>query len=103
MSSFLPAEFSAAALEVHWRPREKPLAPVAVAARGFAALRLAQRLLAEDELLERFEGVAGRELLVLQPNALQPCTDLPWVDGVQYLGKDPRSEERRVGKECRGR
>ncbi len=106
MSSFLPTAFSAAALAVHWQPRRKPLAPLAVAARGAAALRLAKRLLADNEPLERFDGVAGRELLVLQVNAApidspQPSTlngnallknagvVLPWVDGVQYLGKDP--------------
>lgn len=71
--------------EISWRPRQNPLLPVAVAARGDAALRLARRLLLlDDESLARLEGVAGDELIVIRGAE----EDLPWVEGVQYLGVD---------------
>ena len=71
--------------EISWTPRQIPLLPVAVAARGDAALRLARRLLLlDDESLTRLKGVAGDELIVIK-GAEQ---DLPWVEGVQYLGID---------------
>jgi MoxR-vWA-beta-propeller ternary system protein len=67
-------------------PRETPLAPVAALATGAAARRLARRLLAAtDEHLARLEGVAGPGLLVVTGAE----ADLPWVDGVRYLGRDP--------------
>ena len=67
-------------------PRRRPLEPIAVAARGDAAQRLQRRLLtASDEVLERLEGVAGPELLLV----LGPADLLPWVDGAIYLGRDP--------------
>lgn len=69
-----------------WKPRDIPLPPVAVAARGEPALRLARRLLQfDDESLARFEGVSGQLLIVTRG----PADLLPWVDGVQYLGIDP--------------
>jgi hypothetical protein len=71
-------------LAVRWRPRERPLAPVAVAARGEAAPRLARRLLRGPQPLTAFRLVAGRQILVV----LGPSEDLPWVDGVFYLGRD---------------
>jgi hypothetical protein len=71
---------------VTWRPRPRPLEPAGVAARGAAARALAGRLLARgDEELARLSGVAGPELLI----ALGAPDDLPWVDGVSYLGRDP--------------
>lgn len=71
---------------VTWRPRPDPLEPAGVAARGAAARSLAARLLARgDEELGRLRGVAGPELLV----ALGAAADLPWTDGVSYLGRDP--------------
>jgi hypothetical protein len=71
---------------VTWRPRPSPLEPAGVAARGTAARALAGRLLARgDEELSRLAGVAGPELLI----ALGAPGDLPWVDGVSYLGQDP--------------
>lgn len=76
-------------IEVEWRPRPEPLAPVGAAARGAAAARLARRLLEEDdELLSReFRGVGGRGLLVI----LGAEERLPWVEGVTYLGRDERA------------
>jgi MoxR-vWA-beta-propeller ternary system protein len=72
-------------LPVSWRPRPVPLDPVGVAARGEAARRLAQRLLARgDETLARLSGVAGPDLIVL----LGEAAALPWVEGAAYLGRD---------------
>ena len=49
-----------------------------------------QRLLAmEDEQLTRLTGVAGPDLLL----AMGDVPDLPWVDGVKYLGRDARARE----------
>ena len=71
--------------KITWKPRDAPLLPVAVAAKGETSLRLARRLLQlTDEYLSRLEGVAGKRLIVIQG----PTELLPWVDGVQYLGVD---------------
>lgn len=68
---------------VHWQEREPPLPAGAVVAQGAVARALAMRLLHEpDETLARFTGVGGEGLLVLLGD------DLPWVDGVVYLGND---------------
>ncbi len=75
-------------MPITWRPRERPLAPAAVAATGTVARDLARRLLAEtDEALARVRAVAGAGLLVV----LGDEAALPWVDGVVYLGADPRA------------
>lgn len=67
-------------------PRAEPLAPAAALAEGEAAVRLARRLLAlPDDALARLAGVAGRGLLAVTGAE----ADLPWVDGVAYLGRDP--------------
>jgi hypothetical protein len=68
------------------RARAKPLPPRAAVAEGTAALRLARRLLARsDPDLARLSGVAAPGLLAV----LGAPGDLPWVDGVRYLGADP--------------
>jgi hypothetical protein len=75
-----------ATLAVEWLPREPPLEPTAVAARGAAARALAARLLEEpDEALSTLRGVAGPDLILL----IGETDSLPWADGVVYLGKDP--------------
>ena len=75
-----------ALLPLRWQTREPPLAPIAAAATGPAARALAQRLLAmPDDRLSTLTGVAGPELLLV----LGPEESLPWVDGAQYLGRDP--------------
>jgi len=77
-----------ALLPLRWRVREPPLEPVAAAATGEAARALAERLLAlPDERLAALGGVAGPEVLVVTGEK----GDLPWVDGVQYLGRDPEA------------
>ncbi len=71
---------------VTWSVREPPLAARAVAAWGEAARRLASHLLELDHAaMGRFSGVAGKNSIVL----LGDETNLPWVDGVLYLGRDP--------------
>jgi hypothetical protein len=75
-----------AAIHVTWRTRAVPLSPQAVAAAGPVAARLVDRLLTfTDDALTRLRGVAGRDLLVLTGES----ADLPWLDGVEYLGRDP--------------
>jgi MoxR-vWA-beta-propeller ternary system protein len=77
-----------ALLPLRWHTREPPLEPVAAAATGPAARALALRLLAmPDERLAALSGVAGAELLLV----LGAGDDLPWVDGAQYLGRDPEA------------
>lgn len=73
-------------LEITWRPRPAPLSPAGVAGFGPAAVRLADRLLREEDasLLAQLRGVADREVIVL----LGLEEHLPWVDGVVYLGRD---------------
>jgi hypothetical protein len=59
---------------------------VAAAARAAAAVALATRLLArDDDALRRLAGAAAPGLLVI----LGDAADLPWVDGIVYLGRDP--------------
>jgi len=72
-------------LDVTWAARPAPLALSGLAASGPAATLLLQRLLrCSDEQLARLRGVGDRALLVVtgEPG------DLPWVDGVLYLGRD---------------
>jgi len=77
-----------ALLPLRWQVREPPLEPVATAATGPAARALARRLMAmSPERLAALSGVAGGELLLV----LGEGKDLPWVDGVQYLGRDPEA------------
>lgn len=103
-----------AAIAVELVPREPPLAPLAAVATGAAARALGARLLLEpDERLARLRGVAGDGLLAVLGQARGPrrtrlaelaatddergddddedgdALELPWVDGVVYLGRDP--------------
>lgn len=66
--------------------RAEPLRPCAAVAEGEAARRLAARLLARsDEELSRLSGAAGPGMIAV----LGAEADLPWTDGVLYLGRDP--------------
>lgn len=81
-----PAARLVAPLPVALVPREPPLPPCAAVATGAAAIALARRLLAEsDQTLAALRGLAGDQLLAI----LGDERDLPWVDGVVYLGADP--------------
>ncbi len=75
-------------LALRWREREPPLAPACAVASGSAARELAVRLLARtDEALAQLQGVGGESLLAI----VGASADLPWVDGVIYLGRDSRA------------
>lgn len=63
-------------MRIVWRPRDVPLAPVAAAARGPAARRLAARVPTGAGV------VAGKDVLVVLSAEL-------WIDGIIYLGRDP--------------
>jgi hypothetical protein len=78
-------------IPVGFRARSEPLVPAAAAAAGAVARRLAARLLAHgDDALAKLAGVArgGAEPVLV---VLGEAADLPWVDGVLYLGRDPRA------------
>lgn len=75
-----------ARIAIAFRPRARPLAPVAAAARGAVAHALAKRLLErDDEALAALRGAAARGLVIV----LGEGEALPWVDGIVYLGHDP--------------
>ena len=77
-------------LPVTWSTRAVPLPPAAVAARGKAAALLVARLRAlPDDRLARLEGGASDGLVVVAGAS----EDLPWVDGVVYLGHDPAAAD----------
>lgn len=69
-------------------PREEPLPPKAVVGQGPVAVRLAERvarLPAEEQ--RALQVIAVADLFVV----LGDTARLPWVDGVRYLGVDPRA------------
>lgn len=71
-------------------PRAQPLTPGAVLALGAASLALTRRLLVQPEArLEPLRAVVGEELLLL----LGEEAELPWSDGVVYLGREPTAPE----------
>jgi len=73
---------------VRWIPREPPLEPGVVYARGPIAAALVARMLARDaRKLEGLRGVATGEGLVVTG----PEESLPWCDGVLYLGRASES------------
>lgn len=73
-------------MKLEWTPREPPLVPVAVAGRGDVARWLVARLLADDDTaLAALQGVAGDGVIVVSGERL------PWVDGAEYLGRDPEA------------
>ena len=73
-------------LPLTWLEREPPLVPCAVAAWGEASRALAHSLLERDDAgLGALAAVAGDSLLVV----LGEGPELPWADGVRYLGRDP--------------
>jgi hypothetical protein len=74
-------------IEVTWRARLTPLAPIGLVAQGSAATKLAHRLLEAPDVLPRFKGVSGPKLLVI----LAEEELLPWVDKLVYLGRDRQS------------
>ncbi len=89
MSGTRPAAEPTQRLTVHVAAQSRPLTPCAVLAIG-DPLRctLLDRLLRMDGAqLARIEGLCAKRSLLL----LAAAADLPWVDGVQYLGLDPEA------------
>lgn len=75
---------------VKWIDRPRVLAPIAACAHGPAAEALAAKLSTwPADRLAKLSGVAAKTpewtIVVLARNEDQ----LPWVDGIRYLGKDP--------------
>lgn len=72
-------------------PRREPLEPRAVLAFGPVAQRLMARVLEYSDVeLAQWTGVTNDELVVLLGDGSGEAV-LPWVDGVIYLGSDPRA------------
>src|SRR6478752_2009668 len=70
--------------------RALPLTPSAALSLGPGVPALAARLLElSDAHLQRLRGVVGNELLLVLGDAV----DLPWSDGVVYLGREPSAPE----------
>ena len=69
-------------------PREDPLDPVCVVgigAVGRALARVVRARISHDG--ERLSGMVARDIVLFMGEAGR----LPWVDGVLYLGRDPRA------------
>lgn len=72
-------------MNVLWSAREQPLPIEGAIAVDDAAARFARRLLAlDDDALARLRGVASPQLIAV----LGSPDDLPWIDGIVYLGRD---------------
>lgn len=75
-------------LRIKWISRDDALEPLAVVGFDAAARRLREKLLTlDDAKLAALQGVGGENLLLVAGAAI----DLPWADGVTYLGKDARA------------
>jgi MoxR-vWA-beta-propeller ternary system domain bpX5 len=73
-------------LEIKWDNRFDSLEPLALITFDEAARRLRDKLLSfDDEKLSAWQGVYALDLLFIAG------ADLPWTDGVIYLGKDART------------
>jgi hypothetical protein len=63
-----------------WAPRWPPLDPLYLVAKGAAARALVRRI---TETASTFRGlVSGHDLLAITGS------ELPWVDGAEYFGRD---------------
>lgn len=72
--------------QVRWVSRFDALPPLALIAFDVAAVRLKGKLLTfDDEQLSAWQGVFAENLLFVSGE------NLPWTDGVVYLGKDARA------------
>jgi hypothetical protein len=76
-------------ISVTWTERVQPLDPVAVVGTGPSARALARRLLSDDdEFLVKRRAAGGTADCVLYVVA-DTTDELPWADGVVYVGRDP--------------
>lgn len=77
-------------LRVGQAPRAHPLTPCAALALGPSTRAFMARLLQlPEEQLLRLRGVAGNDFLLV----LGAAEDLPWSDGLSYLGREPGTPE----------
>lgn len=78
-------------MNLFWSPRLEPLPISALLATGASALalqvRLIQLLQAQDPRSARWQGLGGLGWIVVVGE------DLPWVDGLTFLGKDPQAPQ----------
>lgn len=75
-------------LQINWQARATPLVAHIAAAYDRSAQQLAKRLLDYDPaLLARMNGIAGKSFIVIESET----EHLPWIDGIQYFGKDPHA------------
>lgn len=73
---------------IEWQNRAVSLDPCAVIAFDEAAVNVAEKLLRfDDESLEAFQGTSAKSLIFISGRG----DDLPWADGVVYLGRDARA------------
>lgn len=80
---------TSATIDIIWSPREDPLVPLAVAACSAVlsrdtTLKLLKR---EDSELAKLQCIAGSGVLFI----LADENELPWLDGVVYLGQERNS------------
>lgn len=79
------ADIERATVPIVFAPRDEPLLPCAAYAFDSAGAALARRLLgSSDASLRLLTGVASSRLVLV----VGPETELPWVPGVSYLGRD---------------
>lgn len=73
-------------LSLSWAPREEPLIAGAALGRGTVAQMLGQRILgASPSTFSAWSMLWGEDWLWVEGHE----KSLPWVDGVEYLGRDP--------------
>ena len=73
---------------IEWQNRAVSLDPCAVVAFDEAAVNLAEKLLRlDEESFGTFQGASARRLIFIVGRG----DNLPWTDGVIYLGKDART------------
>lgn len=73
---------------VRWIAREPPLEPGAVFASGAAARDVLRSLARRPaDALAELRGISSADVLLL----LGPSRALPWAEGVEYLGVEPRT------------
>ncbi|MGE0322988.1 MAG: hypothetical protein AB7K71_34030 [Polyangiaceae bacterium] len=78
------------------RPRPVPLEPLALVAHGEVAARLVQHLLTWPDQSQRGERCLADLRAARTADSLFVLAEprsLPWVDGVQYLGRDTDAPE----------
>lgn len=77
-------------IALHLSARKEPLAACAALCMSKESTRLVTRLLQLDNAeLARLSGIHGDDFVFICGDAV----DLPWVDGVQYFGKDPTAPQ----------